>query len=82
MDSEEFEGLHSLHTFTVDVQGGRGGSVPVQDKFLGLGDVQCQVVRNTSLTNFQDLISVGRLVSPCYKHHRCVISKMYACKIL
>ena len=78
MDSEEFEGLHSLHTFTVDVQGGRGGSVPseVQDEFLGLGDDQCQVVRNTTLTKFQDLISVGLLVSPCYKaHHRCVISE-------
>ena len=49
------EDVDSLHTVTVDVQGGRGGSAPsgVQDEFLGLGDVQCQVVRNTPLTKFQ-----------------------------
>ena len=49
------EDVDSLHTVTVDVQGGRGGSAPsgVQDEFLALGDVQCQVVRNTPLTKFQ-----------------------------
>ena len=49
------EDVDSLHTVTVDVQGGRGGSAPsgVQDEFLGLGDVQCQVVRNTPLTKFK-----------------------------
>lgn len=46
MDTKEFEGFHSLYKFTVDVQGGRGSSLPpeVQDEFLGLGDVKCQVV--------------------------------------
>ena len=42
MDPEESEALNSLYTSTVDVQGGRGGSVPpeVQDELLGVGDVQ------------------------------------------
>ena len=46
MDTEEFEGLNLLYTFTVDVQRGGDGSVlpEVQDEFLGLGLVQCHIV--------------------------------------
>lgn len=66
MDPKKFNGLHLLHSFTVDIQGGGGGFVPVkvQDELLRFWNVQRQVVKGTPLTESSDLIPVSRFILP------------------